>query len=69
MLIVTHEMDFAMSISDRIVFMEDGLINFVGSPEEIRHDPSAARVRRFMGEVEQPEQCDATTTNGSAHAP
>jgi polar amino acid transport system permease protein len=64
MLIVTHEMDFAMSISDRIVFMEDGVVKLVGSPDEIRHDPQAARVRRFMGVMESAGQSDLTITNG-----
>jgi len=49
MLIVTHEMDFAMSISDRIVFMEDGVVKMAASPDEIRHRADAERVRRFMG--------------------
>ncbi|WP_414446990.1 amino acid ABC transporter permease/ATP-binding protein [Burkholderia sp. 22PA0099] len=49
MLIVTHEMDFAMSISDRIVFMEDGVVKMAASPDEIRLRPDAERVRRFIG--------------------
>jgi len=49
MLIVTHEMDFALSISDRVVFMENGNVQLDASPERIRHAPEAERVRRFMG--------------------
>jgi polar amino acid transport system permease protein len=49
MLIVTHEMDFAMSISDRIVFMEDGVIQLAASPNEIRQRADADRIRRFIG--------------------
>lgn len=49
MLIVTHEMDFAMSISDRIVFMEDGVIQLAASPDEIRERADADRIRRFIG--------------------
>ncbi|TLX58988.1 amino acid ABC transporter permease/ATP-binding protein [Stutzerimonas nosocomialis] len=48
MLIVTHEMDFALSISDRVVFMEDGHIGLDASPEAIRSHGSE-RVRRFIG--------------------
>ncbi|MBA1272974.1 amino acid ABC transporter permease/ATP-binding protein [Stutzerimonas azotifigens] len=48
MLIVTHEMDFALSISDRVVFMEDGHIGLDASPEAIRNHGSE-RVRRFIG--------------------
>jgi len=48
MLIVTHEMDFALSISDRIVFMENGHVVTDASPAAIRHKGDA-RVRRFIG--------------------
>ena len=49
MIIVTHEMDFAMSISDRVVFMENGNIQLDAAPETIRCDAEGERVRRFMG--------------------
>jgi polar amino acid transport system permease protein len=49
MIIVTHEMDFAMSISDRVVFMENGNIQLDATPETIRCDAEGERVRRFMG--------------------
>ncbi|VVP79328.1 Vitamin B12 import ATP-binding protein BtuD [Pseudomonas fluorescens] len=49
MVIVTHEMDFAMSISDRVVFMENGYIQLDAAPETIRCDAEGERVRRFMG--------------------
>ncbi|MCQ9425032.1 amino acid ABC transporter permease/ATP-binding protein [Pseudomonas sp. LJDD11] len=48
MLIVTHEMDFALSISDRIVFMENGHVVTDASPHAIRNE-GHARVRRFIG--------------------
>lgn len=53
MLIVTHEMDFALSISDRIIFMEDGVIQVNANPDQIRAGMSSSppfdRVGRFMG--------------------
>ncbi|MNO87983.1 Arginine transport ATP-binding protein ArtM [compost metagenome] len=49
MLIVTHEMDFAMSISDRVIFMENGNIQLDAAPRTIRTAEAAERVRRFMG--------------------
>ncbi len=52
MVIVTHEMEFAMSISDRVVFMENGVVQLDATPEGIRHGPDAERVRRFMGMAE-----------------
>lgn len=51
MLIVTHEMDFALSISDRIVMMEHGVVQCDASPDMIRNDQSSdllGRVREFM---------------------
>jgi polar amino acid transport system permease protein len=53
MLIVTHEMEFALQISDRIVFMENGLLQVDVSPERLRQGGTGAddpieRVRRFM---------------------
>jgi polar amino acid transport system permease protein len=49
MLIVTHEMDFAMSISDRVIFMENGLIQVDAAPHAIRAHDAGERVRQFMG--------------------
>jgi polar amino acid transport system permease protein len=53
MLIVTHEMDFALNISDRVVFMENGHLQLDVSPEVLRNaanpDDVLLRVRKFMG--------------------
>lgn len=49
MVIVTHEMDFAMSISDRVIFMENGKVQLDATPEAIRREAAGERVRRFMG--------------------
>ena len=48
MIIVTHEMQFARELSDRIIFMEDGLIQEQGTPAEIFASDNA-RVREFIG--------------------
>ncbi len=50
MIIVTHEMQFAREVSDRIIFMEQGLIREQGTPEEI-FTSSNARVREFIGKM------------------
>lgn len=52
MLIVTHEMDFALSISDRVVLMENGVVQADIAPQVIRSPleaPSLQRIREFMG--------------------
>lgn len=48
MIIVTHEMQFAKELSDRIIFMEQGVIQQEGTPEEIFTSPND-RVREFIG--------------------
>ncbi|PTA88670.1 amino acid ABC transporter permease/ATP-binding protein [Kosakonia sp. H7A] len=52
MVIVTHEMDFALAISDRVVLMDKGTIQADTTPENIRHGeatPALQRIRQFMG--------------------
>lgn len=56
---VTHDMDEALEIADKIVIMKDGLILQVASPEEILRQPANDFVRHFIGEdrlVRRPEQ-------------
>jgi len=48
MLIVTHEMDFAKEVSDRVVFMDRGVIAEEGSPERIFNCPIQERTREFL---------------------
>jgi len=48
MVIVTHELDFAEDIADRIVFMDNGVIVEEGTPNEILYYPKADRTRRFL---------------------
>lgn len=50
MIIVTHEMNFAKEVSDRIIFMEDGLIQEEGTPEEL-FSSSKIRVQEFIGKL------------------
>lgn len=50
MIIVTHEMQFAREVSDRIIFMEQGVIQANGTPEEIFASENA-RVREFIGKL------------------
>jgi polar amino acid transport system ATP-binding protein len=55
MLIVTHHMRFAESCSDRVLFLDDGVILEDGSPEAIFRSPSHGRTRRFFEAVLGPE--------------
>lgn len=48
MVIVTHEMAFAEDVSDRIVFMDQGVIAEMGTPKEIFNEPKEERTRVFL---------------------
>lgn len=48
MLVVTHEMDFAKEVSDRVVFMDKGVIVEEGPPEEIFNHPKEDRTKEFL---------------------
>lgn len=48
MIIVTHEMDFAKKVSDKVIFMDEGKILEEGSPEEIFDNPKFERTRDFV---------------------
>jgi polar amino acid transport system ATP-binding protein len=52
MIIVTHEMNFAKSISDRIIFMDKGVIEEEGTPEEVFNNPKSARTREFLSKTD-----------------
>ena len=48
MIIVTHEMDFARDVSDRVVFMDQGVIAEEGPPEQIFNNPKQERTKAFL---------------------
>ena len=48
MLVVTHEMAFARDVSNRVVYMADGVICEEGTPQEIFEHPQQARTREFL---------------------
>jgi polar amino acid transport system ATP-binding protein len=52
MIVVTHEMKFARDVADRIVFMVDGRIDRIASPEEFFADVSSSRLASFLGRVD-----------------
>lgn len=51
MVVVTHEMGFARSVADRVVFMADGQIIEEGTPEHFFTNPKSERVRQFLSKI------------------
>jgi len=49
--IVTHEMGFAKNISDRILFIDDGIVAESGTPEQVFEHPQNPRTREFLSKV------------------
>lgn len=48
MIIVTHEMDFAREVADRVIFMDEGVIVEQGPPEEVFNNPKEDRTKQFL---------------------
>ena len=48
MLIVTHEMRFAREVSSKVVFLHQGVIEEIGTPEQVFDNPKSERVKDFM---------------------
>ena len=51
MIVVTHEMGFAREVSDRVLFMADGVICEQGTPEEVFGNPQNERTQDFLRKV------------------
>ena len=51
MVVVTHEMGFAKEVSNRVVFLDDGVIAEEGAPAEIFDDPKCERLQSFLSKV------------------
>ena len=53
LIIVTHEMAFAKEISDRVVFMDQGVVAEMGTPSEIFDNPKVQRTKKFLKRFNQ----------------
>ena len=51
MLVVTHEMDFARAVADRMYFFDEGLIVEGGTLEDIFHNPQEERTKLFLSQI------------------
>lgn len=48
MIVVTHEMEFAKNVSDKIMFMADGVVEEIGTPEQIYENPQSEKTKAFL---------------------
>ena len=53
MIVVTHEMDFARSVADVVIYMADGVIEEMGTPEEVFGNPKSEKTRAFIRGTQQ----------------
>ena len=53
MIIVTHEMDFAKNVSDKVIFMADGVIEEMGTAEAVFENPKSEKTRAFIRGAQQ----------------
>ncbi|AGC90258.1 glutamate ABC transporter ATP-binding protein [Staphylococcus warneri SG1] len=51
MVVVTHEMGFAKDVSDKVIFMADGVVVESGTPQEIFEKPQHERTKNFLSRV------------------
>jgi polar amino acid transport system ATP-binding protein len=52
MIVVTHEMEFARSVADRVIFMANGVIEEEGTPEEVFGSPKSPVLQGFLHKSE-----------------
>ncbi len=48
MIVVTHEMEFAKNVADRVIFMADGVIEEEGAPDEVFGNPKSEKLKHFL---------------------
>ena len=49
MVVVTHEMEFARSVADVVIYMADGVIEEMGTPEQVFENPKSEKTKAFLG--------------------
>lgn len=65
---ITHDLDEALRLGDRIAIMKDGAIEQIGTPEDILTDPASEYVKKFVQDVDRTRIITATTIMENAKA-
>ena len=53
MVIVTHEMEFAKNVADKVIFVADGVIEEMGTPEEVLVNPKNEKIKHFLSVIQK----------------
>lgn len=53
MIIVTHEMEFAKNVSDKVMFMANGVVEEFGTPQEVFGNPKSELTKNFIGKINE----------------
>ena len=53
MIVVTHEMEFARKVADKVIFMADGIVEEQGAPEDVFGNPQSTKTQAFLQESEK----------------
>lgn len=56
MIIVTHEMGFAKNVSDKIIFLHDGVVEEEGKPKQIFSSPKSEKLKSFLSNISNKEE-------------
>jgi polar amino acid transport system ATP-binding protein len=54
MIIVTHEMEFAKNVADKVIFVSEGIIEEIGTPEEVLVNPKNEKIKAFISSMNDP---------------
>jgi octopine/nopaline transport system ATP-binding protein len=60
MVVVTHEMSFARHISDEVIFLHEGSIAEIGTPDEVFGRSQSSRLKQFLSRLDQPASSEQT---------
>ncbi len=58
MIIVTHEMEFAKNVSDKVIFMDNGVIAEAGTPYEVFENPKSEKLRNFIKKAKREDEVE-----------
>lgn len=53
MIIVTHEMEFAKNVSDLVMFMANGVVEEIGSPDQVFNNPTSQKTKNFLSKTKE----------------